>query len=116
MVLIHALWTAANGKRHATAHCAAMQISIRPHELAAAAARLASCARDIDAAMSDFRRRAPAEVVELGLKSLEASSRGVMLTERAVHILSEDLDRLADGLRAVASAYPAVDASAVPQP
>lgn len=93
-----------------------MGISIRPHELAAAAAQLASCARDLDAAMAEFGRRAPADVVQLGLKAIEASSHGVMLTERAVHTLTEDLDGLADGLRAVATAYPTVDASAVPRP
>jgi hypothetical protein len=93
-----------------------MEISIRPHELAAAAARLASCARDLDAAMGEVRRRAPADVVQLGVRAIVASDHGLMLTERAVHTLAEDLDRLADGLRAVAAAYPTVDASAVPRP
>jgi uncharacterized protein YukE len=93
-----------------------MEISIRPHDLAAAAARLAGCARDLDAAVDDLQRRAPADVVDLGLKAIAASERGLLLTERAVRTLAEDLDRLADGLRTVAAAYPTVDASAVPRP
>lgn len=93
-----------------------MEISIRPHELAAAATRLTSCARDLETARAEFAARVPADVVALGLKAIEASDRGVELAARAVSTLAEDLHRLADGLRSVAAAYPVVDASAVPKP
>jgi uncharacterized protein YukE len=93
-----------------------MEISIRPHELAAAAARLAGCARDLDAAVGELQRRAPTDVVQLGLRAIAASEHGLQLTERAVRTLAEDLDQLATGIRTVAAAYPTIDASAVPRP
>jgi hypothetical protein len=93
-----------------------MEISIRPHELAAAADRLAGCARDLDAAATGFRRPASADVLTLGMKAAVAGERGLVLTDRAVRALAADIDRLAAGLRAVAAAYPSVDVSAVPPP
>jgi hypothetical protein len=91
-----------------------MEIAIRPHDLAAAAAELRRCARDLEAAMLEFVGHGADDVVELGMKAIEASSRGLSLTDQAVRMLADDIEQLATGLREVAASYPAIDASAVP--
>lgn len=93
-----------------------MEISVQPHELAAAAAALTGCARDLSAALDGFMRSGSAAAVGLGMRTIEATDRGLQLTDRAVRIMVADIDRLAAGLRAVAERYPAVDAAGVLRP
>jgi UV DNA damage repair endonuclease len=91
-----------------------MELAIRPTDLYAASVALASCADRLDDAAITFSRQAAAELPEIGTEAAEAARRGLIAADRAVQIISTDIERLAQALAALAHHYQRVDATAVP--
>jgi hypothetical protein len=90
-----------------------MELAIAPSDLYAASAALASCAARLDDAVVTFARHSAADAPQIGPQAAAAAERGIIAADRAVQIISTDIDRLARALAALAHHYPRVDATAV---
>jgi hypothetical protein len=92
-----------------------MELAIRPADLHAAAALLATCAGRLEDAGLTFARRAQHNVPDLGSKALPVAVRGTAATERAIGVITTDITALARALDRLAEYYPRVDTTAVPR-
>jgi hypothetical protein len=90
-----------------------MELAITPADLHAAAFALDACSARLEDARSAFAGKAQCDLPEIGADAAEATARGIVLVERAVQIISTDIDRLAGALTALARHYPEIDRTAV---
>jgi hypothetical protein len=90
-----------------------MELLITPADLRAAAYALGACSARLDDARATFARAVQSDLPEVGADIVEATARGTVLVERAVEIISTDIDRLAGAFAALAHHYPQVDSTAV---
>lgn len=93
---------------------AVMELAIDPTHLSAASVALIGCATTLDDAATAFVLQASAELTEVGMAAAEAARRGIIAADRAVHIITTDIERLAMALGHLSHLYPTVDTTAVP--
>ena len=90
-----------------------MELAIDPTHLSGASVALITCAARLDDAAVTFAQRASADLPDVGAAAAEAAHNGVIAAERAVQIITTDIERLAQALSGLSRLYPRVDATAV---
>lgn len=90
-----------------------MELAIDPTHLSAASVALISCASRLEEAATTFVQVACGELPEVGEAAAEAARRGIIAADRAVEIITTDIERLALALAELSRLYPRVDATAV---
>lgn len=93
-----------------------MELAIDPTHLSAASVALIRCASRLDDAAITFARQSTSELPHIGDQAAGAADRGIVAAERAVQVITTDIERLAHALAGLSGLYPRVDATAVRTP
>jgi hypothetical protein len=96
-----------------TADCEAMELTVRPADLAAAALALAGFSGFLEDAVLTFEQQARADIPQIGAELAEATIRGSRTIIHGVAILTRDIDRIENALTSLAGYYPNLDGTAV---